>query len=36
METPKFLQWAFGPTMDVKEGVQLAAAVIIILTFLSA
>ena len=35
MKTPEWLKWALGETIDVKEGVLLAAAVLIILSALS-
>ena len=31
MQTPEWLKWAFGDSMDVKEMLLLAAAIIIIL-----
>ena len=34
METPEKLKWLFGPTIDVKETIVTAAAVVILLSLL--
>ena len=34
MKTPEKLVWLFGPTIDVKEAIVTAAAVVILMGFL--